>query len=220
MLKLKAAFFAPYPYWPLILAVGAGPTVLAASISRELLTPALIVCLFLQIVIFGRILSQVLPDKVSTFWGVLREYGLNYLIAGVLVGVVAFAMLMVISSVLSPHLPYRLISGVVKGVLAAITIYVWPLVFLKRSSVAAILDCVSLPCGFKHKNNRFRLWAGALHNKTGKAGRQSNGSRLLKNIYITPPVESKLAVTALSQMVTEMLSSELTVPDRGVVPQR
>jgi len=41
-----------------------------------------------------------------------------------------------------------------------------------------------------------------------------------ETIYITPPVESKLAVTALSQMVTEMLSSELTVPDRGVVPQR
>ena len=139
MLKLKAAVFAPYPYWLLIVAVGVGPTILVAIVSRDFMILAGVATVLLKIFIFGRILSLVLPDRVSTFRGILREYGVCYFVAGILVGVVSLALLTAISSVTSPQLAYRLFGVVVRGLVAAVTIYVWPLVFLKRSSVAAIL---------------------------------------------------------------------------------
>ena len=144
MLKLKAAVFAPYPYWLLIVAVGVGPTILVAIVSRDFMILAGVATVLLKIFIFGRILSLVLPDRVSTFRGILREYGVCYFVAGILVGVVSFALLTAISSVTSPQLAYRLFGVVVRGLVAAVTIYVWPLVFLKRSSVAAILAGVSV----------------------------------------------------------------------------
>ena len=69
MLKLKAAVFAPYPYWRLIVAVGVGPTILVASVSRDFMILAGVATVLLKIFIFGRILSRVLPDRVSTFRG-------------------------------------------------------------------------------------------------------------------------------------------------------
>ena len=80
MLKLKAAFIAPYPYWPLIVAVGVGPTILVAGVSRDFVALAAVATVFLKIFIFGQILSLVLPDRASTFGGILREYSACYFV--------------------------------------------------------------------------------------------------------------------------------------------
>jgi hypothetical protein len=144
MLKLKAALIAPYPYWPLIVVVGVGPTILVAGVSRDFVALAAVATVLLKIFIFGKILSLVLPDRVSTFGGILREYGACYFVAGILVGVFAFALLAVISSVTSPQLAYRWFGWAVRGLVAAFTIYVWPLVFLNRSSFASILAGVTV----------------------------------------------------------------------------
>jgi hypothetical protein len=141
--KARAALFAPYPHWPLIVAGGIGPTLMAATVSRELLAPAVIVAIMLQIVVFGRILSQVLPGRVSSFWGILREYGLSYVIAGFIAGAVGVILLQVVVRIMPPRFPNVISGGAVHAAVAMVTIYVWPIVFLRRTSVAAILAGVS-----------------------------------------------------------------------------
>lgn len=147
MLDLRAAILAPFPYWLWIVAVGVGPMILVAAISRDLMILAGICTMLLKIYIFGRILSQVLSDGVSSFWAILREYGGHYWIAAILVGLIALALRMVLAGDVSLRNPYGLASGVARGAVTALTIYVWPLVFLKRSSVEGILAGVSVLIG-------------------------------------------------------------------------
>ena len=154
MLKLRAAVLAPYPYWLLILAIGMGPMILAVTISRDLMILVGICTMLLKIFIFGRILSQILPDRVSSFWAILKEYGGHYWVAAILVGLITLAFRMVISGDVSVRSPYGLANGVARAIVAAATIYVWPLVFLKRSSVEGILAGVSVLIG----NFRSSLW--------------------------------------------------------------
>jgi len=128
-------------------AIGAGPTFLAGLVSGDLLLPAAFVTTLLQVFLLGLIVSQVLPDRVSTFLGILREYGACYLIAIIVVGAVTIAVNMLFSAVAPSRLPYWLILGISKGMVVAVTIYVWPLVLLRRTSVSAIMAGVSVFAG-------------------------------------------------------------------------
>lgn len=138
-LRTRAALWAPWPHWPLIVACGIGPAAVVAVVSRGLMVPVGIVAVMLQIVIFGRIQAQALPEKASGFGAILKEYSLSYLTTIFLVAVVGLVLTIAISRLIYSPLPKILVNGPVKGVLAIFTIYVWPLVFLRRSSVAAIL---------------------------------------------------------------------------------
>jgi hypothetical protein len=143
MMRIQAAFLAPTPYWLLLAAIGAGPVLLAAATSRAALVPAAIVAIFLQIFVFGRILADLLPDRVATFWGILKTNGARYLMAAVIIGVLSFALSMAFSSVLpgaQPGLPGAVLA---KGLVACLTVYAWPLVFLGRSGLAAVLTGIA-----------------------------------------------------------------------------
>ena len=141
-LKMKAALWAPVPHWRILLLAGVGPTFLAGAVSKELMLPAIFVAWALQIFVYGRIVSQVLPERVSGFWEILREHGANYLVVGIIVGVIAvsfqFFLLRVVPSGVHPVL----VRGLVRGAFSILLVFVWPLVFLKYSSIGSLFSGV------------------------------------------------------------------------------
>jgi hypothetical protein len=153
-LRIKAALYAPLPHWPIFVGCGVGPTILVAAVSRELMAPAAMLAFLLQVVVCGRILSQVLPERASGIWAILREHGPRFLFTGFLVAVVGLALFLVISRFIALQRPNVLVNGIIKCALSILTIYVWPLVFIQRSSVASILAGV----GYLWHNIALSMW--------------------------------------------------------------
>lgn len=141
--RMKAALWAPWGQWVLIVAAGAGPALIGAGTTPGLMTPAVIVALAFQIVVYGRILAQVQPGRATTFREILKEYSFSFVATGILIGLVALVLRVAAARLLVPHFPYILVIGVVDAAVGVLTIYVWPLVFLRHSTVAAILAGVS-----------------------------------------------------------------------------
>jgi len=135
---IGASLTAPYRHWPLIVAAAVGPVLLGTTVSRELLAPAILVSVLLQVVVYGRILAQVRQGGTSAAWAIVREHGIDYLVASVLVGAVALVLSLGLSRLLPAQISDKVVVWIVQTVVAAVAIYVWPIVFLRRASIAAI----------------------------------------------------------------------------------
>nr|MEE4268396.1 hypothetical protein [Candidatus Krumholzibacteria bacterium] len=141
-MKMKAALLAPLPHWGLLLVAGASPALLTGTVSRSLMIPVSVVSWTLQIFVFGLIVSKVFPERASGFWEILREYGVKFLIVGLLVGVIAISIqVLLLRPVLSGVHPIY-IRGLVRAVFGALIVFVWPLIFLGRSGIGALFSGV------------------------------------------------------------------------------
>lgn len=141
--KLEMALAAPSPLWRLVVAMGLGSVILSAGMASELLVPAGVMVVVLKIVVYGRLLAQVEPERPTAVWDVLKDYGLPYLVTVVLIGVVALMARIIIARLATGPAPVLWSSAIIGTCLAALTVHVGPLVFMQRASVGAILSGVT-----------------------------------------------------------------------------
>ncbi|RKZ11618.1 hypothetical protein DRQ50_13295 [bacterium] len=132
-----------YSCWPLIIAAGIGLAIVTSGMSDVLLLPMGIATVSLHIIVYGRIISQAVPGRPATNWEILKEYSRHYLLTAVITGVVFLVPRLLVARLASSTGIYYPASIGVHAALSMLTIYVWPLVFLRRSSVGAILAGVS-----------------------------------------------------------------------------
>lgn len=130
--------------WPLVFAVGAGQAAIIYCLFRphlvpeEILLVVALVSFVLVIITYGRISSSLVSGKATNSLKILREHGSNYLIVVILTGLPVLLFRAFVANRLSS-------SGVSLGLvtalyvlLAVLTVYIRPIVFLKKTNVSAI----------------------------------------------------------------------------------
>jgi hypothetical protein len=152
--KLEMALAAPSPFWRLVAATGLASLIVSAGMAGELLIPAAVLAVVLKIVVYGRLLAQVRPERPTAVWDILKEYALPYLVTVVLLGVVAVLARIIVARLATGPAPALWSSVVIGACLAAVTVFVAPLVFLQRASLGAILSGVT----FLFRNAHESLW--------------------------------------------------------------
>ena len=127
------------PYWPLVFCVGLGGVIGSNRIWQEFLVLDLIITLSITIIIYGRIVSNLAPGSSSSSWTILKENGLNYVIAVAIIGVPQIALRVLAAGLLDTLFVYVVFGTLISSVFGVLTIYALPIVFLRKSSLAAIL---------------------------------------------------------------------------------
>jgi hypothetical protein len=82
-------------------------------------------------------------DSGSSSWTILKENGLNYVIAIVIIGAPQIALRGLVGGQLDSLFMYGVFRTFLGSVFGVLTIYVLPIVFLRKSSLAAILAGVT-----------------------------------------------------------------------------
>ena len=141
--SLLSAITTVAPSWPLILIVSLGKVIASGRLWEEFLILDLVVTLSLIILIYGRIVSRLVPGIASGSWTILKENWLNYVIAIAIIGAPQVALRIWIVGQLGTPLWYVLSAIMISALFGVLTIYALPIVFLRKSSLAAILAGVA-----------------------------------------------------------------------------
>ncbi len=136
---LKESIDAVSPFWPLVFCVGLGGVIGSNRIWQEFQVPVLIITLSVTILIYGRIISSMAPGSRSSSWTILKENGLNYVLAVAIIGAPQSALRVLVASQPVNQFEYVVFGTLISSVFGVLTIYALPIVFLKKSSLAAIL---------------------------------------------------------------------------------
>lgn len=136
---LRDSFEAVSPYWPLVICVGLGGVIGSNRIWQEFLVLDLIITLSITILIYGRIASNMVLGDTSSAWMILKENWLNYVIAVAIIGAPQVALRVLVAGRLDSLFMYVVFATMISSVFGVLTIYALPIVFLKKSSLAAIL---------------------------------------------------------------------------------
>jgi len=151
-------FEALRPLWWLIVAVGIIVTIVASGIWRDMLIPLAIVSVAAQIVIYGRITAQLVNGRTSDSLQILKEHGLNVVVAKLLIIAPVFMVRLLMRQFEPSALAFILLSAACSAGIAVVTIYVLPVVFRYRKSVGAFV------AGIAYLRNHFApvAWAAGL----------------------------------------------------------
>jgi hypothetical protein len=125
-------------FWPVIVALSIGQTIVSNDLWVEFAVPGAIIIVSVMIIVYGRIIAHLLPERTSSNLAILRENWLNYLIAMVIIAVPGVASRLVAANLTSSSVVYVVLAIGASAAVGILTIYVLPIVFLKRVSVAAI----------------------------------------------------------------------------------
>jgi len=137
--RLRESIDRVSPLWPLVLCVGLGGVIGSNRIWQEFQVPALIIILSTTILIYGRIVSSMAPGSRTSPWTILKENGLNYVIAVAIIGAPQAALRLLVTGQPVTLFEYVVFGTLISSVFGVLTIYALPIVFLKKSSLAAIL---------------------------------------------------------------------------------
>ena len=140
---LRDSIDAVNPFWPLVFCVGLGGVIGSNRIWQEFLVLDLIITLSITILVYGRIVLNMAPGSSSNSWTILKENGLNYVIAVVIIGSPQIALRVLVAGQPVTLFMYVFFGTLLGSVFGVLTIYVLPIVFLKKSSLAAILAGVT-----------------------------------------------------------------------------
>jgi len=140
---LRDAIDAVNPFWPLVICVGFGGVIASNRIWQEFLVLDLIITLSITILVYGRIVFYMAPGSSSSSWTILKENGLNYVIAIAIIGSPQIALRVLLAGHLNTLFMYVVFGTLISSVFGVLTIYALPIVFLKNSSLAAILAGVT-----------------------------------------------------------------------------
>jgi hypothetical protein len=73
-------------YWPVILVVSIGLAIATSGVASPVKALVAIVFILILIIVYGRIVARMVPGRTTDSWGILKENGINYLIAGLIAG--------------------------------------------------------------------------------------------------------------------------------------
>jgi hypothetical protein len=136
---LRDSIDAVSPFWPLVFCVGLGGVIGSNRIWQEFLVLDLIITLSITILIYGRIISSMAQGSHSNSWTILKENWLNYVIAVAIIGAPQVALRVLVAGQPVTLFVYVVFGTLISSVFGVLTIYALPIVFLKKSSLAAIL---------------------------------------------------------------------------------
>lgn len=141
--KFRNAAAAVAPSWPLILIVSLGKVIISNRLWDEFLILDLVAVLLLTILIFGRIVSRLVPGVSSGSWTILKENWINYVLAIAIIGAPQAVLRIWVAGQLSTPYMHVVLAIVFSALFGVLTIYALPIVFLRKSSLAAILAGVA-----------------------------------------------------------------------------
>ena len=143
-----------WPFWPLVFCVGLGGVIGSNRIWQEFQFLAVFITLSITILIYGRIIAKMAPGISSSSWAILKENGLNYVIAVAIIGAPQVVLRILVAGQLDTLFVYVVFGTLVSSLFGVLTIYALPIVFLKKSSLAAIIAGVA----FLSKNLAASSW--------------------------------------------------------------
>jgi hypothetical protein len=138
----RNATAAVVPSWPLILMVSLGRVIVSNRLWEEFLLLDLVVILSLTILVYGRIVSRMVPGFGSSSW----------------TGVPQIALQIWVSRQLGTQHMHVLFAILVSALFGVLTIYALPIVFLRKSSLTAVLAGVV----FLFRNLVASFWVAAI----------------------------------------------------------
>jgi len=130
-------------YWPLIIFISALRMVALSGLEMGLTLLAFVLGVVLTILVYGRLVAHLDPDRSPAVLTILQENGIHYLVAMVIIGIPGGAAGLLLRGLDAPLILYVVLSGLVNAAVAVLTLYVLPVVFLHRAGVAAVLAGVS-----------------------------------------------------------------------------
>ncbi len=138
-------------FWLPILAVGLGDGLVTSGVRKNLAVhgarPALVIisilAMAITIIVFGRIIAHLVPGMPTDNWTIFRDNWLNYVMTAIIIGLPLFVFRLLIASRLSSLTAYIILVAGFSTVVGIVTIYVWPIVFLKKTHAASILAGIS-----------------------------------------------------------------------------
>lgn len=136
---LRDSADAVWAFWPLVLCVGLGRVLGSTLIWEEFLVLEIFILLSITILIYGRIVSNIVPGTSSSSWEILKENGLNYVVAIAIIGAPQIALRILAGGNLNTLLLKVGFGTLIGSVFGVLTIYVLPIVFIKKSSLTAVL---------------------------------------------------------------------------------
>jgi hypothetical protein len=127
------------PYWPWIIFLGVLGVFGSNRFWPEFSIPVFLGVFVGTIYLYGRVACDLLKKPTEKAAQILHENWVNYLVVTLLLGVPQVAFRVVFAGWLDSWFLYVLFSTVLGSALSGLTIYVLPIVFLKKSSLGAVL---------------------------------------------------------------------------------
>lgn len=115
--------------------INAGPDNMLTHVTLA----GLIVSLLLRIVIYTRILADTQGTASPTYKRAIRENTLNYVVASIVIAIPILLYTQLESIIPLPAGTVFALKSFLKAVLAAVTVYVTPIVFLRKEGLFAVL---------------------------------------------------------------------------------
>jgi len=131
------------PLWWLIVVAGILVTIVASGIWRDMVIPLAMVSVAVQILIYGRITARLVTGRTADSLQILKEHGLNYVVAQLLIIAPVFGLRLLMRQFQPSAFAFMLLSAAFSAGIAVVTIYVFPLVFRYRKSVGALVAGVA-----------------------------------------------------------------------------
>jgi hypothetical protein len=145
-------------HWPWILAAVAVSVTVSAGVWKEFLFVGVPLTIAIMIILYGRIAGGLVPDGTAGTWKILQDNWLNYLVAVVIIGLPERIMLLLVASRFHSLVGYVVLATAFGAGFGILTIYALPIVFIRKSRLAAILAGIV----FLFRNPAASSWIAAV----------------------------------------------------------